>query len=105
MISRPAAAGAAHDSQHQTGYVRHRPSFRRCSHDVPCGRFTPARASEPRPSFVPNRGALSRVSYAVSPGDGVRKSKLWQKLLDVEHVVLEDADVEEAPGGSEIAVI
>ena len=35
----------------------------------------------------------------------MRKSKLWKKLLDVEHVVLEDADVEEAPGGSEIAVI
>jgi transposase len=48
---------------------------------------------------------LSRVSYAVSPGDGVRKSKLWKKLLDVEHVVLENADVEEAPGGSEIALV
>jgi transposase len=35
----------------------------------------------------------------------VRKSKLWKKLLDVEHVVIEDADVEEAPDGSEIAVI
>jgi transposase len=41
----------------------------------------------------------------VSPGDGVRKSKLWKKLLHVEHVVLEDGDIETAPDGSEIAVV
>jgi transposase len=35
----------------------------------------------------------------------VRKSKLWKKLLYVEHVVLEDADVEEMPDGSEIVVV
>jgi transposase len=35
----------------------------------------------------------------------VRKSKLWKKLLDVEHVVIEGSDVEEAPDGGEIAVI
>ena len=33
----------------------------------------------------------------------MRKTKLWKKLLGVEHVVLEDSDVEEVPGG-EIAV-
>lgn len=41
----------------------------------------------------------------MSPGDGVRKSKLWKRLLHVEHVVLEDGDVEEAPDGSEIVVV
>ena len=41
----------------------------------------------------------------MSPGDGVRKTKLWKKLLAVEHVVLEDADAGEAPGGSGIAVV
>jgi transposase len=35
----------------------------------------------------------------------VRKSKLWKKLLHVEHVVLEDGDIETAPDGSEIAVV
>jgi len=35
----------------------------------------------------------------------VRKSKLWKRLLHVEHVVLEDGDVEEAPDGSEIVVV
>jgi transposase len=35
----------------------------------------------------------------------VRKSKLWKKLLDVEHVVIEDGDVEEAPDGSATAVV
>jgi transposase len=35
----------------------------------------------------------------------VRKSKLWKKLLHVEHVVLEDGDVENTPGGVEAVVI
>jgi transposase len=35
----------------------------------------------------------------------VRKSKLWKKLLHVEHVVLEDGDIGTAPDGSEIAVV
>jgi transposase len=35
----------------------------------------------------------------------VRKSKLWKKLLHVEHVVLEDGDVEEAPDGSQVVVV
>ena len=35
----------------------------------------------------------------------MRKSKLWKKLLHVEHVVLEDGDVEVAPYGTEIVVI
>jgi hypothetical protein len=35
----------------------------------------------------------------------VRKTKLWKKLLGVEHVVLEDSDVEEVLDGSEIAVV
>jgi transposase len=35
----------------------------------------------------------------------VRKSKLWKKLLDVEHVVIEDGDIGEALDGSEIAVV
>ena len=35
----------------------------------------------------------------------MRKTKLWKKLLHVEHVVLEDGDVGEAPDGSEIAVV
>jgi transposase len=35
----------------------------------------------------------------------VRKSRLWKKLLHVEHVVLGDGDVEVAPGGTEIVVI
>jgi transposase len=35
----------------------------------------------------------------------VWKSKLWKKLLDVEHVVLEDGDIEELPDGSQIAVV
>ena len=35
----------------------------------------------------------------------MRKSKLWKKLLHVEHVVLEGGDIEEAPDGSEIAVV
>jgi transposase len=38
-------------------------------------------------------------------GDGVRKSKLWKKLLGVEHVVLEDGDCEAGPGGAEVVVI
>ena len=35
----------------------------------------------------------------------MRKTKLWKKLLAVEHAVLEDADAGEAPDGSEIAVV
>ena len=35
----------------------------------------------------------------------MRKTKLWKKLLHVEHVVLEDADVESAPGGAEVVVV
>jgi transposase len=35
----------------------------------------------------------------------VRKSKLWKKLLHVEHVVLEDGDIGDAPDGTEIAVV
>jgi hypothetical protein len=35
----------------------------------------------------------------------VRKSTLWKKLLHVEHVVLEDGDIETAPDGTEIAVV
>jgi transposase len=35
----------------------------------------------------------------------VRRSKLWKKLLDVEHVVLEDEVLEAGPGGTEILVI
>ena len=35
----------------------------------------------------------------------MRKSKLWKKLLDVEHVVIEDGDIGEALDGSEIAVV
>jgi transposase len=34
----------------------------------------------------------------------VRKSKLWKKLLGVEHLVLEDGDIETGPGGQEILV-
>jgi transposase len=33
------------------------------------------------------------------------KTKLWKKLLHVEHVVLEDVDIEEVPGGGEAAVV
>jgi hypothetical protein len=33
----------------------------------------------------------------------VRKTKSWKKPLGVEHVVLEDSEVEEVPGG-EVAV-
>ena len=35
----------------------------------------------------------------------MRKSKLWKKLLHVEHVVLEDGDIEETLDGPEIAVV
>jgi transposase len=35
----------------------------------------------------------------------VRKTKLWKKLLHVEHVVLEDGDIETLPDGSEITVV
>lgn len=35
----------------------------------------------------------------------MRKSKLWKKLLDVEHVVIEDGDIGETLDGSEIAVV
>jgi transposase len=35
----------------------------------------------------------------------VRRSKLWKKLLDVEHVVLGDEVLEAGPGGTEILVI
>jgi transposase len=35
----------------------------------------------------------------------VRKSKLWKKLLHVEHVVLEDGDIEEAADGGEVVVV
>ncbi|MGH3248163.1 MAG: ISL3 family transposase, partial [Trebonia sp.] len=35
----------------------------------------------------------------------MRKSKLWKKLLHVEHVVLEDGDIEEAADGSQVAVV
>jgi hypothetical protein len=38
-------------------------------------------------------------------GDGVRKSKLWKKLLGVEHAVLEDGDVEEALDGPGAVVV
>ncbi|MGH3193488.1 MAG: ISL3 family transposase [Streptosporangiaceae bacterium] len=34
----------------------------------------------------------------------MRKSKLWKKLLGVEHVVLEDVDIEVAADGGEVAV-
>jgi len=34
----------------------------------------------------------------------VRKSKLWKKLLGVEHLVLEDGDIEAGPDGSEVLV-
>ncbi|MGH3285643.1 MAG: ISL3 family transposase [Streptosporangiaceae bacterium] len=33
------------------------------------------------------------------------KTKLWKKLLHVEHVVLEDVDIEETRGGGEVAVV
>lgn len=33
------------------------------------------------------------------------KTKLWKKLLHVEHVVLEDVDIEETLGGGEVAVV
>ena len=35
----------------------------------------------------------------------MRKSELWKKLLGVEHVVLEDAEVEGLPDGTEIWVV
>ncbi len=35
----------------------------------------------------------------------MRKTKLWKKLLHVEHVVLEDGDIETLPDGSEITVV
>jgi transposase len=35
----------------------------------------------------------------------VRKSKLWKKLLGVEHLVFEDGDVEPGPRGGEILVL
>jgi transposase len=35
----------------------------------------------------------------------VRKTKLWKKLLHVEHVVLEDGDIETVADGSEIVVV
>jgi transposase len=47
---------------------------------------------------------LSKVSWLVT-GDGVRRSKLWKKLLDVEQVVLEGEVFETGPGGAEILVI
>jgi transposase len=38
-------------------------------------------------------------------GYGVRKSKLWKKLLGVEHLVFEDGGVEAGPGGGEVLVL
>lgn len=38
-------------------------------------------------------------------GYGVRKSKLWKKLLGVEHLVFEDGDIETGPGGREVVVL
>lgn len=35
----------------------------------------------------------------------MRRSKLWKKLLDVEHVVPEDGDVETGPDGKEVLVV
>jgi transposase len=37
-------------------------------------------------------------------GDGVRKSKLWKKLLGAGHLVFEDGDIELEPGGQEVLV-
>jgi hypothetical protein len=44
------------------------------------------------------------ITISEVTGDGVRKTKLWKKLLGVEHVVLKDSDVEAVPGG-ELAVV
>jgi transposase len=38
-------------------------------------------------------------------GYGVRKSKLWKKLLGVEHLVLEDGQIGAGPGGGEVVVL
>ena len=38
-------------------------------------------------------------------GCGVRKSKLWKKLLGVEHLVLEDGEIEAGPGGGQVVVL
>ena len=38
-------------------------------------------------------------------GYGVRKSKLWKKLLAVEHLMLEDGQIGAGPGGGHIMVL
>lgn len=42
---------------------------------------------------------------ACARGYGVRKSKLWKKLLGVEHLVIEDAGAESGPDGREVLVL
>jgi transposase len=47
---------------------------------------------------------LSQVSER-HRGNGVRSTKLWKKLLGVEHIVFESWDVEAEPGGGEVLVL